>query len=72
MPDSVWAAIEAGENPIRAIRKFRGLTQKNMETATGLAQGYVSEIENGTKPGGLRTMHKIAKALGVPIDVLLD
>ena len=72
LPESVWAAIEAGESPIRAIRKFRGLTQKDVESATGLAQGYVSEIENGTKPGGLRTMHKIAKALGVPIDVLLD
>jgi DNA-binding XRE family transcriptional regulator len=72
LPDTVWAAIEAGESPIKAVRRFRGLTQKDMEKATGLAQGYLSEIENGTKPGGLQTMQKIAKALGVPIDVLVS
>ena len=72
LPEAVWAAIEAGESPIKAVRKFRSLTQKDMEKATGLAQGYLSEIENGTKPGGLKTMHKIARALGVPIDVLLS
>ena len=71
LPEAVWSAIEAGESPIKVIRKFRGLTQKDMEHASGLAQGYLSEIENGTKPGGLETMRKIARALGVPIDVLL-
>ena len=27
LPAAVWAAIESGEHPIRAIRKYRGLTQ---------------------------------------------
>jgi DNA-binding XRE family transcriptional regulator/PHD/YefM family antitoxin component YafN of YafNO toxin-antitoxin module len=72
LPEFVWAALEAGESPIRVVRKFRALTQKDMEKKTGLAQGYLSEIENGTKPGGLQTMRKIAKALRVPVDLLLS
>ncbi len=72
LPESVWAAIEAGDSPVRALRNYRGLTQKDLEKSTGLAQGYLSEIENGAKPGSLQAMHRIAKALGVPIDVLLS
>lgn len=72
LPESVWTAIESGDSPVRAVRKYRGMTQKDMEQATGLAQGYLSEIENGTKPGGLQTMRKIATALRVPVDLLLD
>ena len=30
LPAAVWAAIESGEHPIRAIRKYRGLTQINV------------------------------------------
>jgi len=31
LPTAVWAAIESGEHPIRAIRKYRGLTQIGRE-----------------------------------------
>ena len=31
LPGAVWAAIESGEHPIRAIRKYRGLTQIGRE-----------------------------------------
>jgi hypothetical protein len=30
LPIAVWAAIESGEHPIRAIRKFRGLTENDV------------------------------------------
>lgn len=53
-------------------RERAGLTQKALAAASGVSQSYVNEIEAGKKPGGTATLAKIAKALGVSIERLLD
>jgi DNA-binding XRE family transcriptional regulator len=71
LPAAVWEAIESGEHPIRAIRKFRGLTQSDVAERAGLRQGYIADIEAGKKTGSAASLKAIAAALGVPLDVLV-
>ncbi|MCX5518466.1 helix-turn-helix transcriptional regulator [Kaistia defluvii] len=72
LPEDVWTAIEAGETPVRAIRKHRGMTQTGLAAAAGVTQGYIADIETGKKAGSTETLKAIARALAVPLDTLVD
>ena len=71
LPTAVWAAIERGEHPVRAIRKYRGLTQIEVAEKAGLRQGYIADNEAGKKTGSATSLKAIAAALGVPLDVIV-
>ena len=71
LPAAVWDAIENGEHPIRAIRKYRGLTQTDVAEQAGRRQGYIADIEAGKKTGSATSLKAIAAALRVPLDVLV-
>jgi DNA-binding XRE family transcriptional regulator len=71
LPTAVWAAIERGEHPVRAIRKYRGHTQIEVAEKAGLRQGYIADIEAGKKTGSATSLKAIAAALGVPLDVIV-
>ncbi len=59
------------KTPLAFWRKKRGLTQSSPAKATGIAQGFLSEVESGQKPGTPATLKKIAQALSVKIDDLI-
>jgi len=61
----------AAKTPLAFWRKHRGLTQQALSQTTGIAQGFISEIENGSKSGDIQTIARIAQALGVTIDDLV-
>lgn len=67
LPDPILKAIQVGENPVRAIRRYRLLTQKDLSELTGLGENHISNIENGAQIN-LRTAKKLADALEVRID----
>jgi DNA-binding XRE family transcriptional regulator len=71
LPAAVWAAIESGEHPVRAIRKYRGLTQNETAERAGLRQGYIADIEGGKKTGSSTSLKAIAAALGVPLEFIV-
>jgi DNA-binding XRE family transcriptional regulator len=71
LPEAVWEAIEAGESPVKALRRHRGLTQAELAAAAGVSQGYVAELESGRKSGTPETLKALARALAVPLDVLV-
>ena len=71
LPTAVWAAIESGGHPIRAIRKYRGLTQIDVAEQARLRQSYIADIEAGKKTGSAASLKAIAAALGVPLDVIV-
>jgi DNA-binding XRE family transcriptional regulator len=71
LPADVWAAIASGEHPIRAIRKYRGLTQTDVAEQARLRQGYIADIEAGKKTGSATSLKAIAAALRVPLDVIV-
>jgi DNA-binding XRE family transcriptional regulator len=60
------------KTPLSFWRKKRRLTQADLAKATGIAQGFISEIESGQKPGTPATLKKIAQALNVKIDDLIS
>jgi DNA-binding XRE family transcriptional regulator len=70
LPDSVWAEIEGGANPLRVLRRMRGMTQDELAAAAGLSQSYLSDIEAGRKRGTADTLKSLARELRVPLDLL--
>jgi transcriptional regulator with XRE-family HTH domain len=57
--------------PLAFWRRHRGMTQKALAKAIGVAQGFISEIESGAKTGDVQTLAAIAKALAVSLDDLV-
>lgn len=71
LPDEVKEKLAlAQDNPIKVIRKFRGLTQDDLAQAAGISRPYLTEIETGRKNGSVKAMKAIAGVLNVPIDAL--
>jgi antitoxin component HigA of HigAB toxin-antitoxin module len=69
-PFEVAERILDGEHPVMVLREHRGLTARGLAEAAGVAPSYLSEIENGKKPGSFDAMARIAGALQVPLDLL--
>ncbi len=57
---------------VRAIRVEQGFSQERLGELAGVHRTYVGMIERGEKNITLTNIEKIAKALKVPIKVLLD
>ncbi len=66
LPAEVSAFISRGDRRLKAIRRWRGLSQVELSDKAGIAQGYLSEIESGRKAGAGETIDAIAAALEVP------
>ena len=71
IPMAVADRIAKGENPIRAIRDWKDVTQLYLSSKTNIGQGYISDLENGRRKGTTAALKEIARVLGVPIDVLV-
>jgi transcriptional regulator with XRE-family HTH domain len=52
---------------IRELRAKKGLSQGDVEKATGLLRCYTSRVENGHTVPSLETLERFAAALGVPL-----
>ncbi len=61
----------AGESLLRLWREHRGMTLDQLSKKTGIAKGYLSEIESGKKPGSAASLKKCAKVLAVDLDDLV-
>ena len=61
----------AGDNPIRIWREKRGMTQRALAAAAAIPAGYLSEIENGKKPGSVAAFRALAQVLAVPMEDLV-
>ena len=72
LPDEVSRLVLKGATLLRALRKWRGVTQVQLAEMTGLAQSYLSELEaQEGKKGTAEAWAKIAQALDVPADWLV-
>jgi DNA-binding XRE family transcriptional regulator len=70
LPKAVVDRLANGENPIRVLRQFRKETQAELAAAVGIAQNYLSDLETGNRKGPLELHQKIARSLGIPLDLL--
>ena len=57
---------------VKRLRLGKGLTQEQYAVKSGLAQQYVSDLENGKKNPTLTTLHQIAEGLGVEVVELVQ
>jgi DNA-binding XRE family transcriptional regulator len=70
LPKEVVDRLAHGENPIRVLREFRQYTQIELSVAVQMTQGYLSDLETGKRRGPLALHQNIARALGVPLELL--
>lgn len=60
------------DNNIAALRKERGLSQKELAEKVGISYWWLNHIENGKRRPSTLLLEKIAKALGVHVkDIFL-
>ena len=55
---------------VRAFRRSKKITVKELSDQTGLSMGMLSKIENGVTSPSLTTLQLLANALGVPLTAL--
>lgn len=67
-----WEALEPEYAIMQAIidaRNVEGLTQKELAALSGIAQGDISRIENGNGNPSVRTLQRLAKAMGKTLKI---
>jgi DNA-binding XRE family transcriptional regulator len=72
LPKAVVDRLAGGDNAVRVIREWRDMIQGELAVAVGISQNYLSEIETGRRKGPAELQKKFARALGVPVDLLID
>ncbi|HBR68818.1 MAG TPA: XRE family transcriptional regulator [Rhodospirillaceae bacterium] len=71
LPEEILDRLTAHtENPVKILRKHRGLTQADLAKEAGISRPYLTEIETGKKDGSIRAMKSLAKVLGVNVGML--
>ena len=71
MPHDILARILNGENPVRVIRDWRGMSAAELARVSGVNRVQVHEIETGKKHGSVATVRKLAEALRVGMEELV-
>jgi DNA-binding XRE family transcriptional regulator len=71
LPEKVWEAIETGTSAVKVLREHRAITQQALAAAVGVTQAYIAAIEASTRTRRPSVLNALARALGVPVDVLM-
>ena len=61
--------IELGER-LRAIRVLRRRTLKDVATAAGVSESFVSQVERGRTSASVATLQRLSAALGIEVSDL--
>ncbi len=67
-----WDALETEFQIIQAIidaRTETGITQKQLSDLSGITQAEISKIENGNANPSLKTLKKLASAMGKKVKI---
>jgi DNA-binding XRE family transcriptional regulator len=64
--------LASGKNRVKAYREYRKYSQTKLAKLAGVSKQYISQIETGERAGSTKTMKKIAKALKVDLDDLVE
>ncbi len=62
--------VATGER-IRELRRAKGWRQIDLAEHSGVHEVHISDLERGVREAGLRTLRKIATALGTTISEML-
>lgn len=72
---SEYDALEAEFSIIQAIidaRRRCGITQKELSERTGIAQGDISKLENGSANPSLRTLRRLAAGMNTRLKLVFE
>jgi len=72
IPAEVLYATLDGVQPIKAWRKYRGLTQQKLADGAGISKAFLSQIESRKRVGSIAVLSAVARVLEVPVDLLTD
>ena len=72
LPQAVAQRLLNDEAPLRVWREYRGLSQTQLAEAAGVTQAMVTMIETGRRKGQTSTLKRLADALGVGVDDLVE
>ncbi len=71
-PNEVVKANVRGETLVKAWREYFDLTQSELAEKAGMKQSALARIESGNSKPRKATLKKIAAALGIELDQLVD
>jgi transcriptional regulator with XRE-family HTH domain len=63
--------MELNPPALTAIRERSGLSKSKLASLVGIAPSYVTELEQGKKPGGETVIVRIADTLKVPVAAII-
>lgn len=63
--------IQVGKR-IRALRETKGFSQEGLAEKSGLHRTYIGGVERGLRNPSLKSLVRMAKALGVGVGQLFD
>jgi transcriptional regulator with XRE-family HTH domain len=69
---NVQAEGEVFGRRLRDLRKKYGVTQQQLSIATGLTEGYISNMERGLKVPSLTTILRLSVSLGCKVTELVS
>ena len=67
-----WEALEPEYSIMKAMieaRNAEGLTQKDLSERSGIAQGDISKLENGNANPSIKTLQRLAAAMGKTLKI---
>jgi ribosome-binding protein aMBF1 (putative translation factor) len=72
VPDEIVGRLLAGESPIRVWREHRNLSLRSLAAQVGMSPSVLSDMETGKSEGRPSVLRKIARALDVGTDELMQ
>ncbi len=71
-PNEVVKANIRGDSLIKAWREYLNLTQKELAAKTGMKQSALARLEKGNTTPRKTTLMKIAKAMNIQIEQIVE
>jgi hypothetical protein len=71
-PEDIARRLVAGEVPLKVFREWRKLTQSELGGKSRVPSQYISQLERRARNMGKSVAKKLAEALAVPADMLMD
>ena len=67
LPAEVSAAMLRGDSLLAALRKWRNMTQMEVNFRTNISQGYLSDLESGRRNGSEEVLKLLAECYHIPV-----
>jgi mRNA interferase RelE/StbE len=72
LPAELVDRLIAGESPIRIFRELRGMSLEELAQRSGVRPSSLRRLDEGAAKPSLPTLRRLAEALGVDLDDLVD